>query len=1118
MSPRDDATERQVRAAHPARSTWLSANAGSGKTRVLTDRVARLLLTGADPRHILCLTYTKAAASEMQNRLFRRLGAWAMLPDAELRTALDELGADADASPETLRRARTLFASAIETPGGLKIQTIHSFCSALLRRFPLEAGVSPDFTEIEDRAADLLRGQVLDDMAAGPDVSLLKGIAAYIGDEQIAALISEIIRNRAAFQADLGESAIFAALDLREGSAPQDALSIAFDGSEKYLAQAILGICAEQTKTYKEFAADLANLDLEAPGWPEFEGVCDLFLYKSGETAGESKSRNFPQANHKKAVEAFAPIIDELHAFMDRVAEAKRFLGAVNAAQKTLALHRFAKAFLQRYEAAKLARGWLDFDDLILKARGLVTDPRLAQWVLYRLDGGIDHILVDEAQDTSPLQWDVVKRLTEEFTSGAGARPEAIRTLFVVGDVKQSIYSFQGADPDAFSEMRNRFGQRFEEVDHPFQVLELQHSFRSSPAILEAVDHTFATPRDAGLGQSSDHRAFHAQMPGRVDLWPVVEPPETPEDGPWYAPIDQPAQNDAAVMLAQRIAGEIRRMIDEETLPAHGGARRAVRAGDILILVQRRSPLFHEIIRACKVEGLDVAGADRLKVGSELAVRDLAALLSFLALPEDDLSLATALRSPIFGWSEQEVFDLAARRGPKFLWEELRRRQAEFPQTMEVIQDLRREADFLRPYELIERVLTRHDGRRRILARLGVEAEDGIDALLSQALGYERTEVPSLTGFLTWMQTDDLEIKRQMDSAGDKIRVMTVHGAKGLEAPIVILPDTAVRRARQGDALLEIDQNVFWRVPAPEMPEVYRESSERLRARDEAERMRLLYVAMTRAESWLIVAAAGNVGSEEQSWYGCVEAGLDSLGTPAYEFAFGTGRRHQTGDWSRPDSVLAPPPVSPLPNLPDWATHRAAPAKPLPEPVTPSALGGAKALPGEAGLDEETAKRRGTQIHLLLEHLPGLPARDLEAIAARLLPNADPAEREAALSATSALLDTPNLRAVFAPETLAEVPVSVMIGGVRIHGVIDRLIVEETRVLAIDFKTNRVVPRRPEECPEGLLRQMGAYAGALGQIYPDRRVETAILWTETHELMTLPHDLVTAAFTRAELP
>ncbi|SEQ86564.1 double-strand break repair helicase AddA [Thalassovita taeanensis] len=1123
---RNEATERQVQAARPDSSTWLSANAGSGKTRVLTDRVARLLLEKVQPQHILCLTYTKAAASEMQNRLFKRLGEWAMLENAKLREQLLELGVPGGISEDDLRNARTLFARAIETPGGLKIQTIHSFCSSLLRRFPLEARVSPQFSEMEDRAAALLRAEIVQEMADGPDRQVVERAAWYFTGEDFESLTAALVNRRAQLAEPLDRAGCLTLFDLPEDFDEGALRAQVFLGDEQdllsNLIRALEGGTANDVKAADKLR-QIAKLDHQALS--DLEAV---FLY--GEKAKSPYGAKIGSFPTKKTQQSMGTLLPKVEAWMLRVESARNTRLALAAAQKTAALHDFARIFLPAYEQSKQLRGWLDFDDLILKARDLLTDPAVAAWVLYRLDGGIDHILVDEAQDTSPAQWKVIELLAQEFTSGSGARSDVARTIFVVGDKKQSIYSFQGADPREFDRMQAEFDERLGHTDRPLASLELQYSFRSSHAILDLVDETFRGRSASGFHDGSEHRTFKSDMPGRVDLWPVIEADNEKDEDEWDSPIDRLGQKHHAVLLADRIAQQIKAMIDrKEPVPAEQGntgryEMRPMTPGDVLILVQRRSALFSEIIRACKEQGLAIAGADRLKVGAELAVRDLAALMSFLATPEDSLSLAVALKSPLFGWNEQQLFNLAHGRIEIHLWETLRRRREEFPSVMAVLDDLRRNTDFLRPFDLIERILTRHDGRRKLLARLGSEAEDGIDAFLAQALSYERSAIPSLTGFLQWMETDDLEIKRQMDSAGDRIRVMTVHGAKGLEAPVVILPDTGKRTVQVRDEILTHQGTVLWKTASGQMPDLLRQARDEMIAAQEAERDRLLYVAMTRAEKWLIVAAAGELGSDGQSWHDKIGSAMQRLGAEITEFPFGPGLRISHGDWSGPVRAATDMHELPDPVLPDFAT---CPAR-LPEPavatLSPSDLGGAKALPGEAGLDEDAAKLRGRLIHTLLEYLPTAPKQDWPDLAQRLLQaEADPfegADLPSLLSESIQVLSNPVLAHLFDPSALAEVPVSANIsglGGRRVHGVIDRLLISEKSVLAVDFKSNAIVPSSATLCPDGLLRQMGAYVHALAQIYPGREIKTAILWTRTATLMDLPHDLVTAALEATSL-
>lgn len=1131
MMGRDEATEAQVRAADPAGSVWLSANAGSGKTRVLIDRVARLLLDGVPPQRILCLTYTRAAASEMQNRLFGRLGEWAMQDENRLRRNLEALGAGGGANRKRIAEARRLFAYAIETPGGLKIQTIHSFCASLLRRFPLEAGVSPQFVEMDDRSARLLCNEIVESIADGENADVLDRLADHLPGDDLSRLMADIVKERERLGRKPDRGVIRAALGV-----PDD------ESEERILDHLNLLQCAEAFAELRLVLSEGSSNDLRAadkiagidpfrPRAADLPVLENVLLFGATAKAGAYKAKigSFPTRASRERLGDFMPAIEEL---MARTEGARERRIALIAAEKTLALYEFAHVFLQEYEARKQARGWLDFDDLILKTRTLLTDSQMAQWVLFRLDGGIDHILVDEAQDTSPVQWQVIERLAHEFTAGQGARTDTHRTVFVVGDKKQSIYSFQGADPSEFDRMGAHFETAMKQAHQPFAAMRLEHSFRSATPVLKLVDSVFGGNEGSGLGDPPHHIAFKATMPGRVDLWPAVPATKNPEPDKWYDPVDRVADNHHSVVLAERIADWIAGAIGRATIPEDDGSggykMRHVRAGDILILVQRRSELFHEIIRACKSGGrnLSIAGADRLRIGAELAVRDIAALLSFLSIDRDDLSLAAALRSPLFGWTQQELHILAQpREHDESLWDALRRMTDSHPRTLEVLNALRRETDFLRPYDLIERILNRHGGRRRLLARLGIEAEDGMDALLDSALAYEHSDIPSLTGFLTWLASDEIEIKRQLDSAGDRIRVMTVHGAKGLESPIVILPDTARPNAEVRDEILPDGRIAYWKTSADARPVPLAGVYDHLAASQTAERDRLLYVAMTRAEKWLIVAGAGQMGSDGRAWYEQVRAGMDAAGAGPHRFDpkdEDEGLRLAKGNWLESANAETEP-ASPAPAvIPNW-TERApeAPSRAV-GPLSPSALGGDKALPGDSGLDEEAAMRRGSIIHLLLEHLPQYPEGDWPTLSRDLLisrfPDCVDSEMEEAITEATRVLTASDLVFLFSPGALAEAEISAELpelDGQRIRGAIDRLVVAPDRILAVDFKTNATVPEQAADVPDGILCQLGAYRAALCRIYPDRPVKTAILWTGPAVLMTIPDILAERALSDA---
>ncbi|MEZ5750543.1 MAG: double-strand break repair helicase AddA [Paracoccaceae bacterium] len=1100
----DDASLAQIRASNPLESTWLSANAGSGKTKVLTDRVARLLLRGTSPQRILCLTYTKAAASEMQNRLFRSLGAWAMMPDDRLVAELSKLGEDTSQDPDLLRRARRLFARAIETPGGLKIQTIHAFCASLLRRFPLEAAIAPDFSEADDRSLSQLRDQVLEQIARSPDAEALQAVFDLVTEGNLKSILAEIGNFRDAFQQEAPD--FHGLFGVERGLTRDQVAARILTGDEPDLFARLVPVLMQGTKQDVTLAGRLSRMP--TPGADDIPALSGFLLTGSGaKTPYAAKGASLVTKDTAKRIDPAD--LQALSDLSERMQDNRDDFLALGAIESAKTLHRFGRIWIRRFDEAKAHHGWLEFDDLIRLARRLLGSSSVAQWVLFKLDGGIDHILIDEAQDTSPEQWRVVDLLTQEFTAGQGAR-DTTRTIFVVGDRKQSIYSFQGADLRGFEQTRDAFEQRLAATGQGLNKLELRHSFRSSPAILRFVDACFGDQDSAGgLGGPSTHLAFHPTMPGRVDLWPAVPKPEKAEAPDWFTPLDRRDESKEDAELARQIARWIRDLIDRgEQLPTPGGQRR-IHEGDILILVQRRAGIFSEVIRACKSVGLAVAGADRMILADELPVQDLIALLRFLALPEDDLALAQVLRSPIFGWDEDRLFRLAQGRNG-YLWQQLRGLPG--PET-EVLDDLRGQVDFLRPYEILERLLTRHDARRRFLARFGSEADDAIEAFVDLALDYEQEQVPSLDGFLGWLRASDAEVKRQAESAGRRIRVMTVHGAKGLEAPIVILPETQKRSQGKKKQIPDLAGLPYLRQSAEQCTRQQTDYDDTAKQDSDQERDRLLYVALTRAKQWLVIAGAGAV--EEPSWYAAVERAYGALPSTALDAPTGPGRRFEHGSWPAPDATPerdTPMPMAPLvlPEVPPATAPDAV--------LSPSALGGAKALPG-MGDDSETAMLRGTLTHRLLEELSRLPDSAREEAAAAILAGADisPEQADEIRAEVRRLLSDPGLQAIFSTDALIEVGVSGEWNGSPMWGIVDRLILAGDRVLAVDFKTNRVVPESEAAVPEGLLRQMGAYAHLLTRLYPERRVETALLWTATGQLMPLSPETVAAALGRAIL-
>lgn len=1136
-----EAVLAQRRASDPAHSAWVSANAGSGKTYVLARRVVRLMLAGTPPGAILCLTFTKAAAATMANRVFDLLGQWALMGDAALKATLHELDGGRHGAGE-IRRARRLFAEALETPGGLKVQTIHAFCERVLHQFPFEANVASQFTVLDDlgqgELARRAKLEVLLEAAGAPDGQLGRALAhlsTVAADQTVDDLLSEALAARSAMAEDI---AARGGLE-RAVASLGDALGLMPGESEAALEAAIVGEALLAPSEWVSVGETLVHL---SSAQREKE-VARLLKEAAGDPAGRAASYEaifFTAAGERrkdvvtKAVREKEPALAaRLAAEQDRLVLLADKRRAAALSEGTAALLTLAHAIAAKVEKEKAARGVLDFSDLIARTRDLFRNVS-ARWILYKLDQGIDHVLVDEAQDTSPEQWEIVETLVEEFTAGEGARDRP-RTLFVVGDEKQSIYSFQGAEPRRFGLLRNRFAAKFARAGRPFdRDIRLNFSFRSTQAVLSAVDRVF-DDEDARRGLSFDegplapHEAARAAAPGLVELWPAIEPEEAEEPSPWTAPVDAPALGDPVERLAARIAGHVRLWLDRgHQLPDRA---RPIAPGDILVLVRRRGAIFESVIRALKNAGVPVAGADRLVLGEHIAVMDLLALGDCLLTPEDDLSLAAVLKSPLVGMGEEELFALASQRS-RSLWEALR--EAGRP-AAERLAAWREEALRLPPATFYARVLSRDGGRRAMLARLGSEAADAIDEFLSMALAFETTEIATLRGFLAHMRAAELNVKRDMELGRNEVRVMTVHGAKGLEADIVFLADTTAKPGGSHDPKIFAVQppnapagtppRLVWSPSSRTDVDIVAEERARCREAQAEEYRRLLYVAMTRAADRLIVCGARPKRAAGDAWYDIVERTLG--GEAAEEEAddgAGPVKRWRKGPQA---AGLAPVPAAAVaaqaPALPAWL-RRDAPkaARPL-RPLSPSGLGGeAPALPRDpaALVRREAAMRRGTLVHRLLQSLPDVAPELRQAAAARFLSaqaDLDEAARARLSAEALRLVADDRIAPLFGPGSRAEVPVAGRLAGQPISGQIDRLLVTGERIVIADFKTNDPAPASLDAVPQAYVAQLAVYRALLSAIFPGRKVEAWLVWTALPDVMAVEAAAMEEALARLGL-
>ena len=1136
-SARDRANDAQRRAADPTVSAFVAASAGSGKTKLLTDRLLRLMLAGAEPSRIQCLTFTKAAAAEMAVRLQRRLGAWVTLPDAKLDEELDRL--DVTPTAEAREKARALFARVLDLPGGMRIGTIHAFCQSLLRRFPLEARLSPHFALLDDAdaAAALVAAQeaVLaraDDVARRGDLGALAGLVSLA---EFGELADRLRTSRhwpdfsrrpqadiaAALTAALGGEPNEAALRARAIAWPQEgklraaARTIAERGSPKV---------AERARRMLDWLG-LGPAD-RGENWDAWHGE---FLRGPGEPRGLGALLN------AKLAQAQPDLAGTLAAEQQRILGIDDARAAARVAALTAALIRLAEPVAAGFARQKDLAGRLDYDDLIQRASALLVDPGAA-WVLYKLDGGLDHLLLDEVQDTAPGQWAITGALTAEFFAGSGAREGVRRTVFAVGDRKQSIFAFQGADPDGFDDWRERLRRQVEAAGERFTEVTLDVSFRSTAPVLALVDAVFTAPEAAaGVCAPGElhHHADRAGHAGSVELWPLapvqdVEPPQ-----PWQVPDRNLHAPSAMQRLADALAGWIARETGGGTMLQ--SRARPLGPGDVLVLVRRRNAFVHALVRALKRHGVPVAGLDRMMLTEQPAVADLLALADALLLPQDDLAVACVLTSPLGGLSDESLMALAAPREGT-LWEALRaraREQADWEFAWTFLRTLFARVDYATPHALFAEALGPLGGRARLLARLGHEAAEPIDELLNAALTYAAAHPPSLQGFVQWLRASAAEVKREAEGAGAFVRIMTVHGAKGLQAPLVILPDTTAlpqehdRLAWMEDAGQKLP---VW-VPRKDLSCAVAGRLFDAAARRRAEEQnRLLYVALTRAEDRLVVCGwEPRRAPPDTSWYRLVERGFAALGASPVPLALpwaGQGLRLAAPQERAPEAATSPAEPdarTPLPawvgGAPDWRPVPPPPEPPLPTPLAPSRP--EDATPGMVPLAASplaardatgTRFRRGRLVHTLLQHLPALPPTERAAAARRFLTRPGhaltPGEAEATAEDTLAVLTHPLLAPLFGPEGRAEVPLTGVIAGRVVGGLVDRLAVLPDRVLIADYKTSRLPPADLTAVPVLYLRQMSAYRAVLRAIHPGRDAQCALIWTTGARVMALPDTLL----------
>ena len=1122
--------ERQTRASNPRTSAWVSANAGSGKTHVLTQRVLRLLIDRTPPAQILCLAYTKAAAANMAERIFGQLAEWTSLDDDALAKAVVDCGAPAP-GPQDLAFARQLFARTIETPGGLKIQTLHAFAERLLRLFPFEANVPAHFKVIDERESKLMlieaRDAALAALNAAPDkAAALNLVAREAGAHSFDDLLKEALSRSEAFTAYDDPAGYVAALGCPLGLVPgatvTDVEIEMLGGEVGRMRRAAWARVLEVGKgDDRKFAMRLRGADDDVAREARIRTLLEAFFVDGGDGNPRGEKTGHLTANHM--CERFPALEDDLRREQDRLIVLRERWRAALTLERSAALFAVAEAILAAFARMKAERGMLDFNDQIARALALVTRSSAA-WVLHKLDYGLDHLLLDEAQDASAPQWGILAALSAEFFSGAGARA-ANRTVFAVGDEKQSIFAFQGAAPEMFAEMKRAFDKRHRDAERPFADVPLTFSFRSSQTILDAVDKTFgceAAWRGVAAGEPPPrHEAIHSDLKGVVELWPPIAPGPAPDPEDWRLPLDHASPDDPPVILAKRIAQVIKGWVSANSLervvdPVTGEIRR-IRESDVMILVRSRNAFFEAMVRALKAAELKAAGADRLMLKDHIAVMDLIAAGRAALLPDDDLTLASALKSPLIGLGDDALLKLAARRRGS-LAEALAASDDLFAaQAARLLARWRGRAKAVSPFSFYALLLGEDGGRRALIGRLGPEAADPIDEFLTLALAHEQREAPSLHNFLAEVEAADAEIKRDMEVETEGVRVLTVHASKGLEAPIVFLPDTcSAPNGRHDPKLMRLtparpgDPPLYaWAKTASGDAEAVAAARAHARETAEGEYRRLLYVAMTRAAQRLIIAGYDTRNARPtECWYNLVQTGLgDSLVEAPAPFGGGEAIRRY-GEPLRAENGAETPQIRPPKAMPEWLSGKAA-LEMAAAPLSPSRIGG-------AGEGDRQRIREGRLAHALIEMLPDVaPQRRASAAGAYLERMggglAEPA-RAALAAKVLAAIDAPELAPLFGPKSRGEVPLMGLLPrrgrpDLPYGGRLDRLIANDDGVSIVDFKLGA----KPDRPAAAHVVQLALYRAALQPLYPGLMIRAGLVYLDGPTLAPIGEQELEAA-------
>ncbi len=848
MSQKQVFSENQNVASNPSENIWVQANAGTGKTTVLVRRLLRILFRNAQNNDdkisgILCLTYTNAAAGEMRNRILAELRQWAMFDDDRLTKALDGVAENIPATKQDLEYARRVFYSYIDNPEMLKIKTIHSFCEEILHRFPLEAGISPTWSLVSGSSQTVLLQDAFEKMIQSSFDNTDKTKRILDAFYKIIDIKSEhfldtlrdmlIAHYKSFFQVDDVERYREYFIEKTKKILGIDKTPDMSINREKL--QKIIDYAVNESKTSKKPAKYIENIITYTGLY--IENTINFEIYKNIYLTKE----NTIIANIQKH-----PVFEEE---AKRVHDIWQYKLNKSVFENTLALFDLSMGFAGTYKKIKQERNLLDFEDLILYTQKLFSKPDVMGWVLSQLDMSLSHILVDEAQDTSPQQWNILKMLAGDFFTDGDT--ENNRSIFVVGDTKQSIYGFQNADPRAFAASRADIEKQIEQNYRSIKEIALDQSFRSVEPILKTVDYFFDNPNVVQIScfHNNKHKCFRTGEPGFVEMHSVSQFDATGDD--------------KTKLYVAMIADKINDLIKNEKYDEK----------DIMVLVQKRRPFVDALSMALKKRGINIAGSDRVNLPSFPPIKDMLHVLRFCADTTNDYSLCCVLKSPFYRLKEADIFNLCKIKNNSenvektpTIFEIL---QTNMPDIYNDLIDTIEQSKTMAPYSFFTYLLNKNDNRKKIISALGNSVVDPIEEFLTMCLAYERTQPGTLYDFIKWFITGDSEIKRDMD-ASNGVRIMTVHGSKGLASPVVFLIDTMTTPKYEtilNTNYLHDNQNYDLWVWKTANSKIIEEIADKNRQDSIAEYYRLLYVAMTRTRDRLYIYGCENERAPDIAWH-----------------------------------------------------------------------------------------------------------------------------------------------------------------------------------------------------------------------------------------------------------